>query len=68
MPNGKPAGIACVHLDRHFRCELFGDARRPGVCASFAPEADFCGSSREEAMIIMLDLEGVEHDGKGNVI
>lgn len=68
MPNGKPAGVACVHLDRHFRCDLFGDPRRPGVCASFAPEPEFCGQTREEAMIFMLDLEGVEHDGEGNIL
>jgi len=60
MPQGKPAGVACVHLDRQMRCELFGDARRPKVCSSFKPELDFCGRDRDEAIHIMLTLEGVE--------
>lgn len=59
MPQGKPAGVACVHLDRHFRCGLFDDARRPDVCRQFTPEPDFCGQNRNEALTIMLTLEGV---------
>ncbi len=58
MPQGKPAGVACVHLDRQMRCELFGDPRRPTVCGQFTPEPAFCGETPEEAIRIMLDLEG----------
>lgn len=60
MPHGKPAGVPCIHLDRHYRCALFGDARRPPVCQQFEPEPLFCGDSREQAMKFMLDLEGVD--------
>lgn len=59
MPQGKPAGVACVHLDRHFRCDLFGDSRRPAVCGQFIPEPEFCGQNRDEALTIMLRLEGL---------
>ncbi|WP_320824587.1 YkgJ family cysteine cluster protein [Reinekea sp.] len=62
MPQGKPAGVACVHLDRHMRCELFGDARRPQVCADFLPELAFCGTNQQDAMQIMLKMEGLEPD------
>lgn len=57
MPQGKPAGVACVHLDRQYRCELFGDSRRPAVCGQFQPEPEFCGENRDEALTIMLLME-----------
>lgn len=46
----KPAGVRCVQLDEADRCRLFGRPERPAVCASLAPHADMCGSSREQAM------------------
>jgi len=57
MPNGKPAGVACVHLDEAFACRLFGSPERPDFCSRFAPETAVCGSSREEALglIALLD-------------
>jgi Fe-S-cluster containining protein len=60
MPQGKPAGVSCIHLDRQMRCMLFGDPRRPKVCSEFTPEIDFCGETREEAIKIMLELEGID--------
>jgi uncharacterized protein len=57
MPQGKPAGVRCVQLDEHERCRIFGDARRPAVCASLQPEHDMCGASREHAMFYLLELE-----------
>ena len=57
MPNGKPAGVVCIHLDNQMRCVLFNDPRRPAVCAQFKAEQDFCGDSREQALTILLDLE-----------
>ena len=50
MPAGKPAGIRCVHLDKDYRCELFGKAERPLLCAKFQAEADLCGANREQAL------------------
>jgi hypothetical protein len=57
MPNGKPSGIACVHLDEDMNCALFGDPRRPALCAAFAAEPDLCGETREEALALLASLE-----------
>ncbi len=57
MPNGKKAGQRCAHLTFDNKCELFGTKERPNVCGGFLAEPDFCGSSREEAMKILSDLE-----------
>jgi Fe-S-cluster containining protein len=57
MPAGKPAGVRCVHLDADQRCELFGDTRRPAVCAEFAAEEEICGVDRKEALARLHWLE-----------
>ena len=57
MPQGKPAGVACVQLDGLSRCRLFGRPERPAVCASLQPAPDMCGNSREQAMRWLLRLE-----------
>jgi len=57
MPNGKPAGVRCVQLDEQDRCRIFGDPRRPAVCASLQPSEDMCGDSREQAMRWLSGLE-----------
>lgn len=57
MPHGKAAGEACVHLDDAMRCQLFGDPRRPVFCGSFAAEHDVCGDNREQALLILQELE-----------
>ncbi len=59
MPQGKPAGIACVNLDEDMRCRLFGDPARPAFCASLKPCVTMCGDSRSEAMSILAALEVV---------
>lgn len=57
MPNGKPAGVRCVHLDDQMRCRIFERSERPAVCAAFKAEAWVCGESREQALLILQDLE-----------
>lgn len=57
MPQGKPAGEACVHLDDAMRCGLFDDPRRPLFCASFTAEPVVCGTSREQALRILAEWE-----------
>lgn len=57
MPDGKPAGVACVHLDSRRCCGLFKDPRRPALCAAFAPEPAVCGDSREQAIHRIAALE-----------
>lgn len=57
MPQGKPAGVACVQLDAHLRCRLFGDPRRPRVCASLRPSPGMCGDDRDDALGRLARLE-----------
>lgn len=57
MPDGKPAGVACVHLDAHWRCQVFGDPRRPALCDAFAAEPAVCGSTRKQAIMLIAALE-----------
>ena len=57
MPDGKPAGVRCVQLDERNACRLFGQPERPAVCVSLRPCASMCGTTSEEAMRILHDLE-----------
>jgi hypothetical protein len=57
MPDGKPAGIKCIHLTDDFRCSIFHDPDRPEVCNKFKPDPEVCGTSREEALMILGGLE-----------
>lgn len=59
MPNGKPAGIACVQLDENLGCRIFGQPSRPAVCGSLKPSAEMCGETREQAMIFLHRLESL---------
>ena len=63
MPQGKPAGVPCAHLDGEMRCELFGDPRRPAVCDAFAAEPLVCGVTREEALVNIAELERLSTPG-----
>ena len=57
MPNGKPAGVACVQLDADVRCRLFGRPERPAVCVDLRPSVEMCGDSRAQAMVWLSRLE-----------
>lgn len=57
MPNGKPAGVACIQLDEQLRCKLFGRPERPAFCLGLQPGIEMCGDSREYAMVWLSDLE-----------
>ena len=57
MPNGKPAGIACVHLDAQFNCLIFERPERPVVCTNFAAENSICGENQQQALSILEELE-----------
>lgn len=59
MPDGKPAGVRCIHLTSDLRCGIFLSETRPRVCAGFRAEPLVCGNSREEALKILGDLEGI---------
>jgi hypothetical protein len=57
MPLGKPAGVACVHLDEDMRCRIWGSPSRPTVCQALSPQPEMCGTSREEAYEYLTQLE-----------
>lgn len=50
MPNGKPAGVACINLDADYRCLIFNHPDRPDVCGSLQPSEDMCGDTRTQAL------------------
>jgi uncharacterized protein len=60
MENGKPAGVRCIHLTDDYKCALFGKPERPEVCKTFRAEVQFCGTSRDEAMSILMSLTDAE--------
>lgn len=57
MPAGKAAGERCLHLSATNLCGLFGDPRRPAVCAAFDADPEVCGDSREDAIRLIGWLE-----------
>jgi hypothetical protein len=57
MPEGKPAGVRCVHLDDAARCGLWGRPERPRTCADFRPEPDVCGQDAAQALRLITALE-----------
>jgi len=57
MPNGKPAGVRCIHLDQANMCKLYGMKERPAVCVSFKASKEMCGQSAEEALAYLSKLE-----------
>lgn len=57
MPQGKPAGMRCIQLDKENRCLIFGDPARPAVCSSLRPSAEMCGNTQQEAMDFLHWLE-----------
>ncbi|OEH84548.1 hypothetical protein BHU72_08545 [Desulfuribacillus stibiiarsenatis] len=57
MPNGKPAGVACIHLATNKRCNIFNDSGRPKVCDALKPSKEMCGTSMDEALHYLNHLE-----------
>ncbi len=57
MPQGKPAGVRCLHLTADWRCAIFGLPERPRCCSGLQPEPDMCRDSREAALVAMAELE-----------
>ncbi len=57
MPEGKPAGVPCIHLTEDFACAIFDSPERPEVCWRFAAETLVCGRNRQDALQILMSLE-----------
>ena len=61
MPHGKPGGQACIHLADDFSCLIYEHPERPAVCSDFKADPEICGTSREEALILLGKLENDQH-------
>jgi Fe-S-cluster containining protein len=59
MPDGKPAGVRCVNLDKENRCTIHGRPDYPKVCAGLRPNREMCGTSRKEALTYLTNLENL---------
>ncbi|CZY77549.1 TPA: YkgJ family cysteine cluster protein [Enterobacter hormaechei subsp. hoffmannii] len=59
MPQGKPANTRCVQLSDSNLCMIFGSPLRPKVCSGLQPGAEMCGSTRQQAMTYLLELEAL---------
>lgn len=57
MPEGKPAGVPCIHLTGDGLCGLFGRPERPSVCERFQATEGLCGHSSAEAFKRLSELE-----------
>lgn len=62
MPNGKPAGVRCIHLTDDLRCAIYNSPDRPSVCEGFMADREVCGKSRYEALSILTNLENLNVD------
>lgn len=66
MPQGKPAGVACVQLDGQRRCRIFGQPERPAVCGQLRPSLDMCGAQDDggqHARVYLARLEELTRPG-----
>jgi hypothetical protein len=58
MPEGKPAGHACLHLDPVTKlCRIWEKENYPQVCREFRPSPEFCGHDRASALHELKRLE-----------
>ncbi|WP_183379907.1 MULTISPECIES: YkgJ family cysteine cluster protein [unclassified Herbaspirillum] len=57
MPDGKPAGVACVQLMADMRCAIFGKPERPSFCGGLQASSDMCGADRHHAIAWLGRLE-----------
>lgn len=63
MPEGKPAGIACVQLTADMRCAIFESPERPACCSGLQPSMEMCGNDREHALTWLTWLEEATRPG-----
>lgn len=61
MPHGKPAGVPCVQLDAHGRCQIFGQAGRPAVCRQLQASTEMCGPHDDGGVFARTYLMQLEH-------
>ena len=54
-PGGKKAEVSCVNLRPDYSCAAY--EKRPAVCRDFDASPEYCGSTREEALVILAQME-----------
>jgi len=54
-----PANTRCVQLSESNLCMIFGSPLRPKVCSGLQPGAEMCGSTRQQAITYLLELEAL---------
>ena len=59
MPDGKPAGERCVQLNEQNLCKIFGLPERPAVCDKFKADVHVCGTTHEQALQNLIELENL---------
>jgi len=60
MPEGKPAGVACVNLHPDTGlCQIWGTPEYPAFCRAYQPCLEFCGNTREQALQRLNVLENL---------
>jgi uncharacterized protein len=59
LPDGKPAGVPCIHLTGDYRCAIYGHPQRPACCAALRPAPEICGDDRDEALRLIALLESM---------
>ena len=59
MPEGKPANTRRVQLSDTNLCMIFGSPLRPKVVSGPQPTAEMCGSTRQQAITYLLELEAL---------
>lgn len=59
MPDGKPAGVRCIHLSKELTCLIYNSPDRPKVCDGFKADPLVCGNSREDAIKVFSELEQI---------
>ncbi|HVG23541.1 MAG TPA: YkgJ family cysteine cluster protein [Thermoanaerobaculia bacterium] len=57
MPDGKPAGVRCIHLTADFRCAIFEHPERPAVCGSLRASVEMCGTDARQAFAHLSRLD-----------
>ena len=55
----RSANTRCVQLSDSNLCMIFGSPLRPKVCSGLQPGAEMCGSTRQQAITYLLELEAL---------
>jgi len=57
MPNGKPAGVRCINLDKDNNCTIYKSESYPQVCSDFKACVEMCGETNKYAFDYYNTLE-----------